>query len=126
MDVGTQCFMMLLGFAAVGIIGIVLAIYLIIRLGTLALQYFGIIHKSKTAVENSRVKAILELKAAGGIGKHALFNYIEEASRAGHPEADIAAALQKRGWPDREVSEAVSAYREILAKYPLPEKGLSA
>lgn len=73
-----------------------------------------------------RRKDLAAVKKQADPQKAALLQYIHEAVRDGGEEGAVRSALLDKGWPEELVAGAFSAYKEILAKYPLPEKGLSA
>jgi hypothetical protein len=71
-------------------------------------------------------------KELGKVKKHsdanmaALLQYIHDALRDGSEYDAISSSLLKKGWAENQVRAAFSTYQDMLARHPLPEKGLRA
>ncbi|OGR69584.1 MAG: hypothetical protein A2089_00620 [Elusimicrobia bacterium GWD2_63_28] len=82
--------------------------------------------RGERAPARSVRKEMGRLKKKCDANTAALLQYINDALRDGGEEGAVRSALLDKGWPEELVTGAFSAYKEMLAKYPLPGKGLSA
>lgn len=82
------------------------------------------------AAERSPVRTVR--KELGKIKKNsdantaALLQYIHDAIRDGWEEEAIGNGLLAKGWSEDQVRGAFGAYKDMLARHPLPKKGLAA
>jgi hypothetical protein len=86
----------------------------------------------ETAEREQRAPERKAHKELGKIKKHsdantaALLQYINDALRDGSGEEAVRTGLLEKGWAEGQVETAFSAYKDLLARFPLPEKGLKA
>lgn len=117
---GRGCLMIFVGFPAL----IVTGLYLLVKFIRGSLGY----GERTEAKPEQRVKrkALAAVKKQTDPQSAALLQYIHDALREGGEEGAVKSALLGKGWPEEMIEGAFRAYKEILAKYPLPVKGLNA
>ncbi len=125
---GQGCLMIFVGFPALVVTGIYLLVQFIRgRLGSgEETEAKPPARVAEEAARQGLRKELGKAKKQSDANTAALLQYIHDAMRDGWEEEAVRTGLLAKGWTEGQVRGAFGAYKDMLARFPLPQKGLAA